>query len=71
MTDPALGSGAVPGESPLCSSGAGLLAASDEHPVGCDPLECFVGQALLEASVERDLPWPQPEALELDGCVGQ
>src|ERR1700692_3186981 len=71
VTDPALGSCAVSAESPLGSFGAGLLAAGDEHTVGCNLFERFGGGLLLEAPVERDLPWSQPEPLEFCCCVGE
>src|SRR5580692_1991999 len=62
VADAALRSRAVSPESPLCSSGPGLLATSDEHPLGREPLERLRGGTLLESSIERDLPRPEPES---------
>src|ERR1035437_3967617 len=55
VAGPALGAGAVSGEPSLCSSGAWLLAASDENPLGREPLElaCCVGQELALGRVAR------------------
>jgi len=47
--------GAVASQPALGAFGAGLLAASDEHPVCCQGFERLVGRARLKAAVERDL----------------
>jgi len=55
VADPSFGAGSVALQTALGASGAGLLAARDEHPFGRKVAECLGGRADVEASIERDL----------------
>jgi hypothetical protein len=65
MTDPSFGAGSVALHPSLGASGAGLLAAGDEHPLGCEAFERLPGRADVEAAIECYLAWADAEPLEL------
>src|SRR5665213_3799495 len=73
VTDPPLRARSVALQSSLGAFGAGLLAAGDEHAVRREVVivECLAGRADIEAAIERDLFWGDPEPLELRDRVGQ
>src|SRR4051794_33006747 len=61
VADAALLAGAVAREPPPGAAGAGLLAPSDEHPLGRQVPQRFGGRANLEAAVDGDLARGDPE----------
>src|ERR1017187_5467823 len=67
VADAAFRADAVAREAALGAPRPWLLAASDEHPLGFQALERFVGRSRLEAAVERDLARAQTEPLQLAG----
>ena len=71
VTDPALRTRSVASHPTLGALRAGLLAASDEHGLGVKVLERGAGRTDVEATVERDLAWADPESFELGDGLRQ
>ena len=65
VADASLGAGAVALQPALGATGAGLLAPGDEDPFGLQVFELLGCRAEREATVQRDLPWRQPEPRQL------
>src|ERR1039458_1693321 len=67
VADAAFRADAVAREAALGAPRPGLLAASDEHPLGLQALERFRGGPVLEATIECELARAQAEARQLAG----